>query len=224
MNKKQLLKRFLYFLYRENRLAVNIHLDGGAALTFFYKIKRNFSNDLDFTIENEESFKALIDKSLRPFLKSFLPEFSINHSENKVEIRSQNNELLFNIDYYIVDPAYCDYAKIPLSYGKNIAVNCPIHSIEDIYVEKLFCIRDRVAERDIYDSIKIFRSPFFSYQKVNDLYQRKNGIKKSKLDTLSSYIRWFESDGKKTFLNEFSNNVDLKNNLEIFIKDLYLLR
>lgn len=196
------LKQYLYTLYSQEEFKDRIHLDGGVALKFFYNIDRKFSNDLDFTIEDNGSANLLID-----FIISYFQGYidhSVQTSENKILIL-RNNTHLFHIDYYIVPAEYCNYSSEMLELEGKPQLPCSIHSIEDILVEKLFCLVSRTEKRDMTDIVSILDIRI-NLSVIDELIVFKNGIKKVEgMSGLKSFLEWFLETGKKRFSERYDD-------------------
>lgn len=195
IDQKQSIIQFLYDVYNQELLRTNMHLDGGAALSLFYNIDRTFSNDVDFTIEDQVTLNALL-----AWLGTDFTYFTeITHRKNAI-IFSQGRHEIFKLDYYIVPSTYCEYSSQLLRTDRG-NVSCMIHSLDDIFVEKLFCLFDRKTYRDVHDLIKIGSKPHQS-RHIATLYERKNVIKQSPFNNLDALIYGFVEVESAQFLEQ----------------------
>jgi predicted nucleotidyltransferase component of viral defense system len=148
----------LTLIYSDEKIADLIHLDGGAALSFFYNIERKFSQDLDFTIETEEAF-TYTQKML-----------------------SKLNTTSLTVDLVVVPSEYCEYELSPLN-----SIKVSVHTIEDIFAEKICCLIDRNTYRDLWDVHQIINKHRPDLSKAAQLFQKKQELKNSPYPTLQNF-------------------------------------
>lgn len=219
MNIDHLVKNYLFYLFKNSEISTGLHLDGGAALSLLYGIDRKFSNDLDFTIDNEGSLKTFIDNALIPF-SDFEPNTHIDiyPSENRITFMLEDNEL-FHLDYYLVPSTFCNYNDIKFLFNDRASV-ISAHTMEDIFVEKLFCLISRIELRDIEDLIKLTKHSNFNSSLISSIWKQKNKIKKSEFSTLSDFIESFYLGGNLKFIEKFPGQSEECYTLTTLLKDM----
>lgn len=202
MNIEHFVKNYLFYLFKNSKISIGMHLDGGASLSLLYGIDRKFSNDLDFTIDSKDSLNIFIDNALTPF-SNFETNASIGKllSDNRVTFISDGNEL-FHIDYYLVPSTFCNYNDMEFLFDDDISI-VSAHTIEDIFVEKLFCLISRIELRDIEDFIKLTKHSSFKSNLIDSIWKQKNKIKKSEFSTLSDFVESFYFEGNMKFIEKF---------------------
>ncbi|MBH41864.1 MAG: hypothetical protein CL685_04055 [Candidatus Magasanikbacteria bacterium] len=178
-----IIKQYLHGLYGNKALSHGIHLEGGAALSFYYGFERVFSNDLDFTYETaKDRARFLLDLSL-PLGKDFYAKELSKHRSSIIE-RSTGNTL-FSVDYYHAPSRFCDYETRPFE-GKT---NSKIHSLLDILTEKLFCLIERDTKRDVIDAAMILRSEKVNASELSSLFTLKQTVKLTNFNNLEEFVR-----------------------------------
>lgn len=152
-------KKLLELIYSDEKIADIIHLDGGAALSFFYDIERNFSLDLDFTIETDEALEYT--------------QKNLSASEIKP----------LSVDLVTVPSEYCRYESRQLG-----SVNISLHTIADILAEKFCCLIDRDTYRDLWDTHQIIEKHRPNITEVATLFEKKQELKNSSYNTLKDFL------------------------------------
>lgn len=219
MNIDHLVKNYLFYLFKNSAISTGLHLDGGAALSLLYGIDRKFSNDLDFTIDNENSLKIFIDNVLTPFSNfSSKANINITLSNSRITFMSKSNEL-FHVDYYLVPSTFCSYNDIEFLFNDRSSI-ISAHTIEDIFVEKLFCLISRIELRDIEDLIKLTKHSNFNSSLISSIWKQKNKIKKSEFSTLSDFIESFYLGGNLKFIEKFPVQSEECYTLTTLLKDM----
>jgi len=153
MNTVYLIKNILY-LISQMQVAKDLYLEGGAALSFVYKIKRKFSDDLDFTVPNYKVIK-IFKEEYHSFVKKteYYIEFLDMFDKNSLRLNFISKEARdFHLDFTVVENKLFDWcwAKIPTQKG-DIVIKT--HTLEDITAEKICGILspDRFEYKDIVD-------------------------------------------------------------------------
>jgi|GEM_PF-4479920 len=173
-----IITQYLHGFYNDKELSRGIHLEGGAALSFYYGFERVFSNDLDFTYETvKDRIRFLLDLSLPLGQNFYAKELSKNRSSI---IDRKTGNILFSIDYYHAPSKFCDYENLPFE-GKT---NSQIHSLLDILTEKFFCIIERDTKRDVIDTVMILRSGRVNFCELSNLFRLKQGTKLTDFNNL----------------------------------------
>lgn len=174
-----IVKEYLHNFYNDRQLSLGVNLEGGAALSFFYGIEREYSGDLDFTIDNlsnYERFRKIITKPL-------VGANAIHIDKNQTRIHTNKNGT-FYIDYFIAPSCYCEYVKKDL----DDKTRCNLHSLNDIFVEKIYCLIQRNAERDFFDLKKIIKKNLVNIPSVIKLFKKKQQLKKISCCSIDSLI------------------------------------
>ncbi len=135
-------------IYASKQLQMKVRLDGGAALGFFYGIDRTFSSDLDFTVEDNGTRLELART-----LKGVCPPS-------------------IGIDVFVVPARFCEFETHAME-----DVHVVTHSIADLLAEKLCCLIDRDATRDVLDAANIISRYAPSSIAVSTLFDRKRPLK-----------------------------------------------
>lgn len=205
-------KVYLHNFYGNKIFSRGIHLEGGAALSLYYGIERIFSNDLDFTIETAVDCQRFRDGILDP-----LPgNYTINHrDETKTHILDEEGSVVLTLDYFVVPPQNCYYEEVLLD-GKTPSL---IHSLDDILAEKLCCLIDRDAERDVLDAANIIRKLQPSEAGLSMLFSQKQAAKQSTFRTLQGLIQ-----GLPTLATQKNNWDNQESNVQYivdYLRELY---
>ncbi len=139
MTTEQYINCFLFNLYSDFLLKDVVHVQGGTAIVKIFQFNRNYSYDVDLTIENSKSLEYLTKNSLR-FLYcdgDTAHNRSSLYKDNRITFYDNKNEIL-HIDIYVVPSTICEYSIKEYSF-KDKSVNVSVHSINDLFVEKLYC-------------------------------------------------------------------------------------
>ncbi|MDO8570314.1 MAG: nucleotidyl transferase AbiEii/AbiGii toxin family protein [Candidatus Daviesbacteria bacterium] len=201
---------YLHNFYKNKTLSNHIHLEGGTALSLFYKINRKFSNDLDFSVEtliDLRRFQQEITKPLGIFYKAKVID------DVKICILDSNNYTILTIDSYLAASENCQYEEVMLEG----ITPCVIHSLIDILAEKLCCMIDRDTERDVYDSAKIIKSRDISLNDLATLFENKQKVKQDGYNTLSQFtenlykikqqkINWVRQGDNLNYIYKYLSN------------------
>jgi len=215
-----IIKKYLFYMFRDAKLSTGIHLDGGAALYFFYEINRIFSNDLDFTAERKSQLSNFINNSLIPLQK-------VNHGNAKWNLKKIidtnkiiiciNGSQIFHIDIYYVPPKYCHYQVDNLTLN-NESADISLHSLNDIFVEKLLCTITRTETRDLIDLSEIIFRKNLNSEKVIQMYQLKSGFKNLNIRNLKKYLFSISSIESRFYLKFPSMRRDIENQFKVMRK------
>jgi len=202
--------RYLHNFYKDKKLSTHIHLEGGAALSLYYNVDRKFSNDLDFTIETQGDIDRFRDSITKPFDSK---DYQVKHiNENKTNIYDTRGKMVLSFDYYLATKEFCNYEEVLLD-GITPSL---IHSVEDIFVEKLCCMVDRDAERDVHDAVVILEKYSPKIDIVSSWYNKKQEVKKSSCPTFDDFVKMFSSivQQKRNWVNQKSNLQIIQSYLE----------
>lgn len=212
------IEQLLFHLYADNRLIDRLHLQGGAALALVYGMNRVFSNDLDFTVDDEQALNALL-KILLHFGQQ--QKLRIHKQNSRVTFfESSNNKEVFHLDVCIVPPSLCEYSKIKYTYrGAEEFIN--VHSINDLFIEKIYCTLTRCEIRDIKDILLLIKSEKVQVISAENLFERKQSIKQSEYSSLLEYQKKLE-DIQSRYISKFPLlDLEIRNiffNINLFIK------
>lgn len=146
-------------LLSQSSLSKNLYLEGGAALSFLFGIKREFSGDLDFTFSYRRAIQAL-NQEFPAFLVSLENKERLSYFLNSKEKRFtifKDRMKIFHLDYEIVDDKFFSWIEVSFTFkGKNFKIRT--HTLEDIFAEKICGLLDpkRVEYKDLLDLKSIF--------------------------------------------------------------------
>ncbi len=163
---------------------------GGTAISFFYGNNR-FSEDLDFSSEDDEGY-AIIDDALESFQK--LHNYSmINNWEDEIEqssSRFRRYHLEFGYGEYSTIRASIDYSigACELGYeGREIgngyrAAVVNVMKPEELVAEKVRAIYTRLKGRDLYDLyyLTVIMKTRISKGLILKKFEEDNSLKGSK--------------------------------------------
>lgn len=190
MIKKDVFLQFLYLLSAK-KIKKYLYLEGGAALSFVYGLKRVFSNDLDFTIENEK-FRPHLLTAAEEVIKKMYPnnQYVFKSTRNKIVI-SNRLKIILQLDIYTLTSDFFIWENNNLFYeGKEFTIKT--HSLVDIFAEKITNIfqKDRCEFKDIADINNIFKriSPSLDVEYFKIYLHKKLVGKKIYNKTPDSYL------------------------------------
>lgn len=211
MKSNTIIEEFLFEYYSKN-LSSKIHLEGGALLSLIFNLDRKFSNDLDFTSEDEASLYNFVKQSELVLKRVSSNRFTTDFKDNRITF--QSNNFTFHIDIFIASPDNCEYSKLPYIFkGKKTYILC--HSINDVIAEKLCCLLDpnRTELRDLVDLKLIIDEIRYSDSKVQELLRQKLTVKKLNITIDSSLPETIRNKLISKFdisiWNQYSNTLEL---------------
>ena len=143
------------------------YLTGGTALSAFY-LEHRLSEDLDLFTETDVGIEVIL-----AFVKS-LPGVRDVQYERKYERK------IFLLDYANTKPMKVEFTRYPFSRIEPgpIIASVQIDSLQDILVNKLMAMTDRVDAKDYIDLYCAFRShPELELQKLLEQTTTKFGVK-----------------------------------------------
>ncbi len=171
IEKDYILSWILHSVSQKPFLKNNLVFKGGTALKKFYFQNYRFSEDLDFTlVDNNINPEEIVDNFKQTFL-------SVKQKSNiSLEIKnhelSKHGDLQFFIDY--IGPLKggigsrdvkvdVTYNEIVINEIQSLSMFCeysdflntktilPVYSLKEVFIEKLCALIDRTQPRDLYD-------------------------------------------------------------------------
>lgn len=206
---------FIQYLYHisKDKKSKNFYLEGGASLSLIFGITRNFSNDLDFTINNVDNSKYFFELTSE-IIASLFPgsKVTTNLKNSRISIK-KGKKNLFHIDYFILNNRLFESEYASLKYGKQ-QFKIKTHSLSDILAEKICNVYEesRTECKDIDDIVTILKRYKFSNLKIRCLLLQKIKIKKiiygSKDKFIARVISQKSNYIMKTVEKNFEKNFD----------------
>lgn len=132
----------------KHEISNSVFLEGGASLNFVYGIRRKFSNDFDFTVENKRLMKRFFE-IIKKILLALDHNLSFKISQNKINI-IRNGLSVFHVDCYELDQKYFDWELKRLTLDAKV-LSIKTHTLPDIFAEKITNLSTRSEMNDITD-------------------------------------------------------------------------
>lgn len=111
--------------------------------------------------------------------------------------------MVLGFDYFMATKEFCNYEEVLLD-GITPSL---IHSVEDIFVEKLCCMVDRDTERGVHDAAAILVKYSPKINIVSRWYNKKQEVKKSNYPMFDNFVKLFSNivQQKRNWVNQKSN-------------------
>ncbi len=208
--------------YAQNWLLMALYsldmvLKGGTGIKKVYFGDYRFSDDLDFTLLKVVA-KEKLEASIKESIKMAKEESGISFSDN---INFQENGNGFEIDVYFrilrksgsplkikldITQFGNEEILLPLSkriiiypYSDNLEAEAKVYSLEEMVVEKVRSLFQRIRPRDLYDVWYLWNS--VDKKKVLDIFPEKFKFKNVKIN-----IKDFENE-KDNFKNAWEKSL-----------------
>ena len=169
IEKDYVLSWILYGIAQHEHLSKNIVFKGGTVLKKIYFEDYRFSEDLDFTLRNNEITNEQIFTWFKESFEYVLEEANIRlaindnneHEDGGINfyisyvgpLGGQGNNKKVKVDIsrseqLVLDPVLKD---VLIGYSDIVAHQLLCYPLEEVLVEKMRCVMQRMAARDFYD-------------------------------------------------------------------------
>ena len=226
IEKDYIISWLLFGITQSENLSNNLIFKGGTALKKIYFPDYRYSEDLDFTMFEEDiSFEAV--------LKEFrnVSEFIYNQSRIQTEIRDQREHQIGNYRFFIhfVGPLgrNMDRSSVKVDIARDeIIIDNPIrnsinsdysdlndnfeiqsYSIDEILSEKLRSLIQRTIPRDLYDTHYLLEVENVNLENVIPKFIEKMNHKNLELDTYINRVRNRVRNKERNFQGHWQNNL-----------------
>jgi len=155
----------LFVLY--GKISKELVFKGGTALSRCYGLNR-FSEDLDFTVQDERDFVALVDRGLEDFgIRHTIRQVRADESGSKHRIKiegplhSGSEKTLCNIvlDFSKREKVMLPPSIITIGYNMDVIPTFDVYAMSEpeIFAEKIRAIMSRESARDLYDLVFLLK-------------------------------------------------------------------